>query len=163
MVSFRVPAGVSATDTAALFRWGLEAGGTMGGLETAHIQALAEAGVALGTAFQLVDDVLDTVLAGLDHARSLGFKRDLRRELAQQFAVRALFLVDVLPGGCGGSRCDFRCRAALGVLLFDAVDYLQQYPERVIWPGLAISLTVLSVNYIGDGLRDALDPRLRAR
>jgi peptide/nickel transport system permease protein len=50
-----------------------------------------------------------------------------------------------------------------GRLLFDSVDYLQQYPERVIWPGLAISLTVLSVNYIGDGMRDALDPRLRAR
>ena len=50
-----------------------------------------------------------------------------------------------------------------GRLLFDSVDYLQQYPERVIWPGLAISLTVLSVNYIGDGLRDALDPRLRSR
>jgi len=50
-----------------------------------------------------------------------------------------------------------------GRLLFDSVDYLQQYPERVIWPGLAISLTVLSVNYIGDGVRDALDPRLRAR
>jgi peptide/nickel transport system permease protein len=50
-----------------------------------------------------------------------------------------------------------------GRLLFDAVDYLQQYPERVFWPGLAISLTVLSVNYIGDGLRDALDPRIRGR
>ncbi len=50
-----------------------------------------------------------------------------------------------------------------GRLLFDATDYLQQYPERVIWPGLAISLTVLSVNYIGDGLRDALDPRIRGR
>ena len=50
-----------------------------------------------------------------------------------------------------------------GRLLFDAVDYLQQYPERVLWPGLAISLTVLSVNYIGDGLRDALDPRIRGR
>jgi len=50
-----------------------------------------------------------------------------------------------------------------GRLLFDAVDYLQQYPSRVIWPGLAISLTVLSVNYIGDGLRDALDPRIRGR
>ncbi len=50
-----------------------------------------------------------------------------------------------------------------GRLLFDGVDYLQQYPERVIWPGLAISLTVLSVNYIGDGLRDALDPRIRGR
>jgi peptide/nickel transport system permease protein len=50
-----------------------------------------------------------------------------------------------------------------GRLLFDAVDYIQQYPERVIWPGLAISLVVLSVNYIGDGLRDALDPRIRGR
>ena len=50
-----------------------------------------------------------------------------------------------------------------GRLLFDSTDYLQQYPERVMWPGLAISLTVLSVNYIGDGLRDALDPRIRGR
>lgn len=50
-----------------------------------------------------------------------------------------------------------------GRLLFDSTDYLQQYPERVLWPGLAISLTVLSVNYVGDGLRDALDPRIRGR
>lgn len=50
-----------------------------------------------------------------------------------------------------------------GRLLFDATDYLQQYPERVFWPGVAISLTVLSVNYMGDGLRDALDPRIRGR
>lgn len=50
-----------------------------------------------------------------------------------------------------------------GRLLFDAVDYMQQYPSRVIWPGVAISLTVLSVNYLGDGLRDALDPRIRGR
>jgi peptide/nickel transport system permease protein len=50
-----------------------------------------------------------------------------------------------------------------GRLLFDGLSYMQLYPERVIWPGLAISLTVLSVNYIGDGLRDALDPRIRGR
>ncbi len=50
-----------------------------------------------------------------------------------------------------------------GRLLFDGLQYIQVYPERVIWPGLAISLTVLSVNYIGDGLRDALDPRIRGR
>jgi peptide/nickel transport system permease protein len=48
-----------------------------------------------------------------------------------------------------------------GRLLFDATDFMQQHPERVMWPGLAISLTVLSVNYMGDGLRDALDPRIR--
>ncbi|MFC2968190.1 ABC transporter permease [Acidimangrovimonas pyrenivorans] len=50
-----------------------------------------------------------------------------------------------------------------GRLLFDGVDYLQDYPARVFWPGIAISLAVLSVNYIGDGLRDALDPRIRGR
>ncbi|HWL58168.1 MAG TPA: ABC transporter permease [Paracoccus sp. (in: a-proteobacteria)] len=50
-----------------------------------------------------------------------------------------------------------------GRLLYDAVDQMQQYPWRVILPGLFISLTVLSVNYIGDGLRDAMDPRTRRR
>lgn len=50
-----------------------------------------------------------------------------------------------------------------GRLLADATDYLQQAPERVFWPGLAISLTVLCVNYMGDGLRDALDPKVRGR
>jgi peptide/nickel transport system permease protein len=50
-----------------------------------------------------------------------------------------------------------------GKLLFDAVDRMELYPERVFWPGLMISLTVLSVNYVGDGLRDALDPRIRGR
>lgn len=50
-----------------------------------------------------------------------------------------------------------------GRLLYDGLQYMQVYPERVIWPGVAISLTVLSVNYIGDGLRDALDPRIRGR
>ena len=50
-----------------------------------------------------------------------------------------------------------------GKLLFDAVDRMELYPERVLWPGLMISLVVLSVNYIGDGLRDALDPRIRGR
>jgi peptide/nickel transport system permease protein len=50
-----------------------------------------------------------------------------------------------------------------GKLLNDAVDRMTLYPERVIWPGTLISLTVLSVNYLGDGLRDALDPRSRSR
>lgn len=50
-----------------------------------------------------------------------------------------------------------------GKLLFDSTDRMADFPERVLWPGLCISLTVLSVNYIGDGLRDALDPRIRGR
>ena len=50
-----------------------------------------------------------------------------------------------------------------GRLLFDAKDYLQLSPMRVIWPGIMISATVMSVNFIGDGIRDALDPKLRSR
>lgn len=50
-----------------------------------------------------------------------------------------------------------------GRLLYDGVNFMQINPSRVIWPGLAISLTVLSINYVGDGLRDALDPRIRGR
>ncbi|MBA8821557.1 peptide/nickel transport system permease protein [Ochrobactrum sp. P6BSIII] len=45
-----------------------------------------------------------------------------------------------------------------GRLLFDGANFLQLTPSRVFWPGLAISLTVLSVDYIGDAIRDALDP-----
>ena len=48
-----------------------------------------------------------------------------------------------------------------GRLLFDGANFIEITPARVIWPGLAISLTVLSVNYIGDALRDAIDPRVR--
>jgi len=50
-----------------------------------------------------------------------------------------------------------------GRLLYDGANFIQITPSRVIWPGVFIALTVLSVNYIGDGLRDALDPRLRGR
>ncbi len=50
-----------------------------------------------------------------------------------------------------------------GSLLHEGLDAMRAHPERVFWPGLAISLTVLAVNYIGDGLRDALDPRIRGR
>jgi len=50
-----------------------------------------------------------------------------------------------------------------GRLLYDGVSFMQITPARVIWPGLAISLTVLSVNYIGDAIRDALDPRALGR
>ncbi len=49
-----------------------------------------------------------------------------------------------------------------GRLLYDGVPFLTVTPARVIWPGTAISLTVLGVNYLGDGLRDALDPRAAA-
>jgi peptide/nickel transport system permease protein len=48
-----------------------------------------------------------------------------------------------------------------GRLLFDGRDFMTRNPWLVFWPGLFISLTILSINFMGDGLRDALDPRLR--
>jgi peptide/nickel transport system permease protein len=50
-----------------------------------------------------------------------------------------------------------------GRLLFDARNYLEQAPHMAFFPGLMIFLTVLSINFVGDGLRDALDPQMRQR
>ncbi|MGH2403102.1 MAG: ABC transporter permease [bacterium] len=48
-----------------------------------------------------------------------------------------------------------------GNLLFNAQSYLWNDPWIAIFPGLFIFVTLLSLNFLGDGLRDALDPRLR--
>lgn len=46
-----------------------------------------------------------------------------------------------------------------GRILFDAKDYLDIAPHWAMFPGAAIFLAVLTINFMGDGLRDALDPR----
>ncbi|MEC4805730.1 MAG: ABC transporter permease [Jaaginema sp. PMC 1080.18] len=46
-----------------------------------------------------------------------------------------------------------------GRMLYEAQSYITQAPHLAIFPGLAIFLTVLSINYVGDGLRDAFDPQ----
>lgn len=51
--------------------------------------------------------------------------------------------------------------ATWGRLLFEGKDYFTSNPWVSLWPGLLISLTILSINFMGDGLRDALDPRQR--
>jgi hypothetical protein len=48
-------------------------------------------------------------------------------------------------------------------MLTDVNDYLQTAPWLAIMPGIAIVLSVLGFNLIGDGLREALDPKLRGR
>jgi ABC-type dipeptide/oligopeptide/nickel transport system permease subunit len=47
-----------------------------------------------------------------------------------------------------------------GLMLYEAQGLMEIAPMVAIWPGLAISITVLSVNLLGDGMRDILDPRL---
>lgn len=55
-----------------------------------------------------------------------------------------------------------RPTASWGTMLSDGRDYLRNYPHIAIAPGIAIALTVLAFNLVGDGLRDALDPRQKS-
>ena len=51
--------------------------------------------------------------------------------------------------------------ASWGVLASEGVVTLRSYPFQLLSPAIAISLTMLGFNFLGDGLRDALDPRMR--
>ncbi|MGN0353686.1 MAG: ABC transporter permease [Muricoprocola sp.] len=51
-------------------------------------------------------------------------------------------------------------KASWGTMCNDAIQYLTQQPWLMIFPALAISITIFALNFIGDGLRDALDPRI---
>lgn len=51
--------------------------------------------------------------------------------------------------------------ASLGSLCSDALDTITIYPYRLLFPAILLTVLVLSLNLIGDGLRDALDPRLK--
>lgn len=48
-----------------------------------------------------------------------------------------------------------------GTMLSDGREYMRNYPYLVIFPGLAIMVSAMALNLIGDGLRDALDPKLK--
>ncbi|MEL6524497.1 MAG: ABC transporter permease, partial [Chloroflexota bacterium] len=79
--------------------------------------------------------------------------------VAATFSIAAAILTESALSFLGlGFPPDF---PTWGRILFEGRSYMELYPYRVIFPGVAISLTVLCVNFIGDGLRDALDPRLR--
>ena len=52
--------------------------------------------------------------------------------------------------------------SGMGKMLADSKIYLQSAPWTMIFPGLAIMLTVLGFNLMGDGLRDALDPKMKS-
>ena len=51
--------------------------------------------------------------------------------------------------------------ASLGSLCSDALESITLYPYRLVFPAIILTLIVLTLNLIGDGLRDALDPRLK--
>jgi peptide/nickel transport system permease protein len=51
--------------------------------------------------------------------------------------------------------------AEWGAMISDARAAIRQYPTQALYPGLCVMISVLACNLLGDGLRDALDPRLR--
>ncbi|MDD3427073.1 MAG: ABC transporter permease subunit, partial [Aminobacterium sp.] len=48
-----------------------------------------------------------------------------------------------------------------GAMLSGGRGYIRDYPYMTLFPGLAIMITILALNFLGDGLRDALDPKLK--
>jgi peptide/nickel transport system permease protein len=110
-------------------------------------QEFVVAAVAIGTRrFRvLVRHIMPNVLSPIIVAATLGVANAILTESSLSFLGL-------------GFPSDF---PTWGRLLFENRDFLQFLPFLVFWPGLFISLTVLSVNFVGDGLRDALDPRLR--
>src|SRR5205814_7782375 len=46
-----------------------------------------------------------------------------------------------------------------GVLIKEGAEVMEEYPWLLIFPGLVLAATLFSLNFLGDGLRDALDPR----
>lgn len=114
---------------------------------TVKEQEFVVAAVAVGTQQLriLVRHVFPNVLSPIMVAATLGIANAILTESALSFLGL-------------GFPSDF---PTWGRLLYEGKDFLQLTPFLVFWPGLFISLTVLSINFLGDGLRDALDPRLR--
>lgn len=50
-----------------------------------------------------------------------------------------------------------------GLMISESFKYLRSYPELTLFPGIALSVTVLAFNFFGEGLADAMDPHRRAR
>jgi len=48
-----------------------------------------------------------------------------------------------------------------GLMIAEGVKNYRSFPHLLIWPGVTLALTLLSFNYLGDGIRQALDPSLR--
>jgi peptide/nickel transport system permease protein len=83
--------------------------------------------------------------------------------LVQGTLAMATAIIDVAGLGFLGLGPQDPSTPEWGTMLTDVNDYLQAAPFLAIVPGVAIILSVLGFNLIGDGLREALDPKLRGR
>jgi peptide/nickel transport system permease protein len=83
--------------------------------------------------------------------------------IVQGTLAMATAIIDVAGLGFLGLGPQDPATPEWGTMLTDVNDYLQAAPFLAIIPGIAIILSVLGFNLIGDGLREALDPKLRGR
>jgi peptide/nickel transport system permease protein len=83
--------------------------------------------------------------------------------IVQGTLAMATAIIDVAGLGFLGLGPQDPATPEWGTMLTDTVRYLQTAPHLAIIPGVAIVLSVLGFNLIGDGLREALDPKLRGR
>jgi peptide/nickel transport system permease protein len=83
--------------------------------------------------------------------------------IVQGTLALATAIIDVAGLGFLGLGPQDPSTAEWGTMLADAQDYLASQPLLAIFPGIAIVISVLGFNLIGDGLREALDPKLRGR
>jgi peptide/nickel transport system permease protein len=114
---------------------------------------------------QQSDFVLAARAAGLTAGQSL--VRHLLPNVAPVFIVQLSWSMAVaVLAEAGLSYLGFGASVvepSWGLLLADLQRYIGVHPLSVIWPGLAITVTVLALNLLGDGLREATDPTLRHR
>ena len=83
--------------------------------------------------------------------------------IVQGTLAMATAIIDVAGLGFLGLGPQDPATPEWGTMLTNANDYLQLAPFLAIFPGIAIVISVLGFNLIGDGLREALDPKLRGR
>jgi len=114
---------------------------------------------------QQSDFLLAARASGLTTAQSL--TRHLLPNVAPVFIVQLSWSMAVaVLAEAGLSYLGFGASVvepSWGILLADLQRYIGVHPLSVIWPGLAITITVLALNLLGDGLREATDPTLRHR
>ena len=118
-------------------------GSTLAVRQTAYVEAAQATGVAVPR--MLTRHVFPNITAPLIVHASLNFAAAILAEASLSF----LGLGNQPPNPSWGS------------MVSSSYGYLQQAPWAAVFPGTAIALVVLGFNLLGDGLRDALDPRLR--
>jgi len=143
-------------------------------LGSGYVQAMIGIGVGLVPVFWRQTRAQALVIENLDFvtaARALGAteNRILRRHILPQIVPLLVIQATVAFSGAVLSEASLSFLGvgtqpptpSWGRMLLDATHALSVAPWMAIFPGIALGVTVLGINLLGDGLRDALDPRLR--